>query len=149
MIRQSNFDHISMFDLISSMYVNSPKYICLAIGNATSHDGPSGSPARRASEEEGSGTDCGGSSPPPLPSLDAHPHAAQLGSLARLLHWGYLLNLSLSLYLGALSSLPKLATCQKSGAAAAWRQARNALKGQIALLALPLSCPTSLGRQWR
>ena len=46
------------------------------------------------------------------------------------------LSLSLSFYLGALSSLPKLATCQKSGAATAWRQARNALKGQIALLAL-------------
>ena len=135
-----------------------PPHIRPARGNATSRAAATGSPLRRA-RMEASGTDCGGSSP-----LNAHPHAARAAAqlyllllLLRSLHWGYLLNLSL--YLGALSSLPKLATCQKSGAAAEERSAgrkagrlrrgnerTTALKGQ---LARSPRCPSSLGRQWR
>ena len=75
---------------------------------------------------EGSGTDCGGSFSPLAQCLPTRtlPRCPAIPPPHRSLHWGYLLNLSL--YLGALSSLPKLATCQKSGAAAAEEAATQA-----------------------
>ena len=106
-------------------------------GNATSRVSGTDSPMRRARKEAVLTVVV-----PPRRSVPTRTLAAQLYLLLlhRSLHWGYLLNLSL--YLGALSSLPKLATCQKSGAAA-WkeRERTTALKGQPAR---SLTCSPSL-----